>query len=63
MVYSCLHETSLPLSVLFRYIFWTTPRGAEDGFEISAARWLDRNRPSALMETLTADRDRRELAS
>jgi hypothetical protein len=51
------------LSVLFRYIFWTTPKGAEDGFETSAARGLDWNRPSALMETLTADRDRRELAS
>lgn len=25
------------LSVLFRYIFWTTPEGAEDGFETSAA--------------------------
>jgi hypothetical protein len=33
-----LFETSLPLLVLFRYIIWTTPKKAEDGFEISAAR-------------------------
>ena len=41
MSYSSSHETSLPLSVLFRYIFWMTLKGAEDGFETSAARWLD----------------------
>jgi adenine-specific DNA methylase len=30
-------ETSLPLLVLFRYMIWTTPKRAEDGFETSAA--------------------------
>jgi hypothetical protein len=64
MSYSSVHETSLLLFALFRYIIWTTPKGVEDGFEISAARWLDWNRPSApYKETPTADRDRRELAS
>jgi hypothetical protein len=63
MSYSESHETSLPLLVLFRYIIWTTPKRAEDGFETSAARWLDWNRPSALLEALTANRDRRELAA
>ena len=37
MGYSGLHETSLPLFVSFRYIIRTTPKGAGDGFEISAA--------------------------
>jgi TnpA family transposase len=37
MSYSGLHETSLLLLVLFRYIIWTTPKRAEDGFETSAA--------------------------
>jgi len=57
--YSSNHETSLLWFVLIRYIIWTTLKGAGDGFEISAARSLDWNRPSALMETPTADRDRR----
>ena len=37
MGYSSFHETSQLLLVLFRYIIWTTPKGAGDGFEISAA--------------------------
>jgi hypothetical protein len=38
-------------------------QGAEDGFETSAARWLNWNRPSVPMGALTANRDRRVLAS
>jgi hypothetical protein len=56
-------DTSLSFRVLFRYGYWMTPTGSEDGFGSSASRWLGWNRPSTPMETLTAHRDRRRVAT
>jgi hypothetical protein len=53
-------KASLPLYASSRYIFWMTPLGAEDGLRRLAYRWLSRNCPSASVEVLTANRDRRE---
>ena len=50
---------SLSFCVLSSYSFWMTPTGAEDGFFVSAVRWLERNCPSVPLEAPTAHRDRR----
>lgn len=55
-------EILLILLVLSKCISWMVLAGTEDGFVDSAIRWLEGNRPSVPLETLTADRDRRELA-